>query len=276
MNSSLHTLERSSPSGGRTRTLPLTFWRSTEGLCLNSLLQSIHVARHEGQPVIKFIGGTKPLQGEVWTWRHARCPPEPLKAQGIISPIRWSFTARFFFFIFSYSWSVFIWIQNLIHVWFSTKNVFKYISWLHINSLFFFFLDILMLGWQTCKQTNRRGRVMTENLIALLATEMQATENTSSEHAVSAFVYWRLVGENKQTKRNEKGVQKHVLNACLPLPRPRCSRLSALAHFFTLLFLYARVNHNFHSFIPCTGKLGKNLPSFGFPPAYGLPLSRGE
>ena len=59
---------------------------------------------------------------------------------------------------------------------------------------------------------------------------------------------------------------------CMPplLQRPRRTRLSTLAHPYTVQIPYARVNQYFHSFIPSTGKLWNSLPLSVFPPAYDL------
>ncbi len=54
------------------------------------------------------------------------------------------------------------------------------------------------------------------------------------------------------------------------LQRPRCTRLSPLAHPYTVQIPYARVNQYFHSSIPSTGKLWNSLPLSVFPPAYDL------
>ena len=55
----------------------------------------------------------------------------------------------------------------------------------------------------------------------------------------------------------------------LPLPRPRCTRLS-ISHPYSVHFSNAKFNQYFHSFIPYTGKLWNSLPLSVFPSSYDL------
>ena len=56
----------------------------------------------------------------------------------------------------------------------------------------------------------------------------------------------------------------------LPLPRPRCTRLSTFFHPYSVYIPNARVNQYLHSFIPYINKLWNSLPLSVFPPAYDL------
>ena len=59
---------------------------------------------------------------------------------------------------------------------------------------------------------------------------------------------------------------------CMPplFPQPRCTRLSACSHPYSVHLPNARVNQYFHSFITYTGKLWNTLYLSLFPPAYDL------